>query len=456
MKNQNFFCHLEPISDYQWVLKIGRETYAEHLQVQISIFDDDLLHRDFPKASSLAIDLIELAIIVYAVDRSIQPDRNAPCSVYVTVPVRCPDKLSQQFVHTKLAEILSWYTGYEWVFQFTKRNVSRRKTEIPQMFDWRKRDKPVDVALWSGGLDCLAGLYNRAIEDGKREFILCGTGNNTRIHALQKTVISYLPPHIAQRIKLSQVRYGIKSISGQLPKSPRLRSRGFTFMLIGAICAHLEGRNVLQVYENGIGAINLRFRESEIGLNHANSVHPLSLMLISQWLTHILGQNIQIQNQFLFWTKAQMCQVLLEQGALPVAFATQTCDRMHRKTGAKQCGCCSSCILRRHAIAALDIQDKTVYVYDSKDWLYEPIKFKQIAPGNHIPAVLHQVNQFEYHLNAEKPWQSLVSQYETLSAHVVDRTATYSGIDAAVMRDRLLELLQKYVEEWNILRHSRS
>lgn len=452
MKKEVFFCHFEPISDYQWILKVGQQINKEYLWVQISIFDDDLLRRDFPEAPPIAIDLIELAIIVYAVDRSIQPVRNSYCSVHVTVPVRSPDKLMEESVHIQLAEILHWYTGYEWIFQFEKRSVSRRETEIPQMFDWRELDKPVDVALWSGGLDCLAGLYNRAIENDDREFVLCGTGNNSRIHALQKRVISLLPQRIAQRVKLSQIRYGIKCISGQLPKSPRLRSRGFTFMLIGAICAHLEGRNVLQVYENGIGAINLRFRESEIGVNHAHSVHPLSLMLIGQWLTHVLGKSVRIENPYLFWTKAQMCEVFLKQDALSIAFTTQTCDRMHRKPDAKQCGRCSSCILRRHAFAALDIHDQTSYVYDAEDWLYEPVGFKQIDRGNHIPAVLHQINQFEHHLTIKNSWQSFATQYETLSAHVVDRTAEYSGIDASVMRDKLLELFRRYVEEWYMLR----
>lgn len=445
---ETFTCELEPITSRQWLVRVARLPEFDFLTFKLNLYDEDLLWRNIADIPPIAIDLIELALAVYAVDRSIQPDELSYCRVEVKLPVRCPELLRQPEIHEMLGEILYWYTGYEWNFEFGKREQPGRGLEEPQLFDWRDESKPLDVALWSGGLDCLAGLYNRAFENTDRQFILCGTGANTVVHHLQRRIVEVLPKQMAQRVKLLQVRYEIEDLSGNLPEMTRMRSRGFTFMLIGAVCAHLAGSNVLQVYENGIGAINLRFRESEVGLNHAHSVHPLSLMFIAEWLTQIFGVRFRLENPYLFQTKAQMCKIIVTKGGLDIAFQTETCDRKHRRPDAQQCGRCSSCILRRHAFAALHIHDQTPYVYGLSDWLYEPVPFEVIDDGNHIPAVLYQVRNLNEHLNKSNPWNSLARQYETLAADIVDRTSVYYGLSEQEMRKGLLQLLSRYVHEW--------
>jgi len=450
-------CRFEAVDDYQWHLHVSASDSKQNKIVLVKIFDDDLSRRDFPSAPAVAVDLIELAIFTYAVDRAIQPDRSSPCQVHVIAPVRSPDMLSQGNTMKQLTYILHWYTGYEWSFTFEQRTAAQRKTESPTLFDWRQAGISTDVALWSGGLDCLTGLLNRAIEHEDRQFILCGTGNNNKVHHLQERVVSFLPDSIRQRIKLSRVHFDIRALEGPLPRNPRLRSRGFTFILIGAMCAFLEGQSVLNVYENGIGAINLRFRESEVGLNHARSVHPLSLMLIGQWLSRLLNTSIDIRNPFLFWTKAQMCQILLDdQRLLSPAFQTQTCDRLdrHKKSeGVRQCGQCSSCILRRYAFAVLGMEDQSSYVRSDDSWLRDPVTFDSVKKGNHIPAALRQVDMFRQFLDDDNPWQRFAIQYETLSAHVVDRTAEYHKLTPDEMRRKLLQLFQQYTTEWQTLGH---
>lgn len=450
---ETFVCRFEPINNYQWLVHIGTSPDTEHLTFKLGLFDNDLLRRDLAQISPIAIDLMELATVVYAVDRGVEPNEMSHCRVLVIVPVRCPELLSQQNVHDNLAEILYWYTGYEWHFEFKKREEINRISERPRLFDWRDQVKPLDVALWSGGLDCLAGLYNRAFENKDLRFILCGTGANTIVHSLQRQIVGLLPREIAGRVKLLQVRYEIETLDGHLPNDARMRSRGFTFMLIGSVCAYLEGSRVLQVYENGIGAINLRFRESGVGLNHARSVHPMSLMVIAEWLSKVFDEPFRLDNPYLFLTKAQMCQIISDAGDLMVAFQTETCDRKHRKSDAQQCGRCSSCILRRHAFAVIGVQDQTPYVYDSSKWLYEPVDFETVDEGNHIPAALHQVQNLQWHLNAPTPWESLVSQYETLAADIVDRTSSYYDLSQQEMREGLLGLFSQYVNEWLLLQN---
>ena len=84
--------------------------------------------------------------------------------------------------------------------------------------------------------------------------------------------------------------------------------------MLGAACAYLMGQKVLYLYENGIGAINLPYRESAVGLDHSRSVHPLTLLMVSDVISELLGQEFEVKNPFLFWTKAEMCKALATYG----------------------------------------------------------------------------------------------------------------------------------------------
>jgi len=56
-----------------------------------------------------------------------------------------------------------------------------------------------------------------------------------------------------------------------------------------------------------------------------------------------------------------MCQALVEAGCVDLAFETISCDRLHREKP-MQCGYCSSCLLRRQALAVQRVEDQTCYI----------------------------------------------------------------------------------------------
>ena len=58
--------------------------------------------------------------------------------------------------------------------------------------------------------------------------------------------------------------------------------RGVLYSLFLVLRVHTYGEKVLYLYENGIGAINLPYRESAVGLDHSRSVHPLTLLMVSE------------------------------------------------------------------------------------------------------------------------------------------------------------------------------
>ncbi len=53
-----------------------------------------------------------------------------------------------------------------------------RLTELQMCMPFADPVQPVKVALWSGGLDSLAGLYNQLLAESTTKYTLFGTGAN--------------------------------------------------------------------------------------------------------------------------------------------------------------------------------------------------------------------------------------------------------------------------------------
>ena len=79
-----------------------------------------------------------------------------------------------------------------------------------------------------------------------------------------------------------------------------------------------------------------------------------------------------------------------------------------------------------------------------------PVECQTLLEPKHVHrlAILHQVEALRAILSTRSPWDSLVYQYPRL-ADVVDHTAPHTGMAPEVMRERLIQLYQTYVCEWD-------
>src|SRR6266567_4860950 len=331
--------------------------------IQVGAHDYDLLIKSNRRIPSISADLIDVATAIYIADRiSIRQD-DMPCKIGITIPVRNINIMRESNIIKKFQDILEWYTNDFWTIEFTHYDELGRLSEIQIPLN-ETFEHSTKVALWSGGLDSLAGLCQQLLTYPTYHFTLLGTGSNLFVDHLQKHVYESLNERFPNRNTLIQVPTYVK-YNQVLPKDSSQRARGLFFLLQGIACAYTLGQKTLYLYENGIGAINLPFTKSEIGLDHSRSVHPLSLQYLSELASLVFGTSFNIYNPFMFSTKAEMCQVLCSNNSSDLMFETITCDRRHRKA-ILQCGYCSSCLLRRQAIAALKIKDNTKYIITEK------------------------------------------------------------------------------------------
>jgi hypothetical protein len=420
---------------------------SAHL-VRVGVDDDQVLLKSLRQMPAPVADFVDLAVVVYVADWLSIRRADLARSIHVVLPVRHPEVLVSSEIIRHLHDILYWFTGDNWSFEFTRRTKDGRRAELQRCWPMNAdRGPPDEVALWSGGLDSFAGLCGRLLAAPTKRVTLFGTGSNTIIYNTQQQVAQDVASTFPGQTTLVQVPIRLNE-TRELPKNSSQRSRGFVFMLLGAACAFMEGRDRLYIYENGIGAINLPYRASEVGLDHARSVHLLSLLRMSELISQLLGISFTFRNPFQFQTKAQLCSALMEASVTDLAFRTITCDRLHREQP-MQCGCCSSCLLRRQALAVQRIVDQTPYLMigtQSED------RLRRRAKGVHLLAVLRQVDILCTKLGTLDPWRSMAKEYPVLF-DIVDWTAKEQGIVPSSIADRLLQMYRNYVDEWDAVRH---
>ncbi len=428
-------------------LKKGRIRLTDHATnqtytLQVAVDDGQLLFLNYHSTPPLLADLIDIAAAVHMADRLSKDNGDMPRGILLRLPIRVPEIRDRPSIHKKLQEILYWFTGDHWAFEFTPYSKPGRPAEINTPLPlFQETPRPTRVVLWSGGLDSFAGVYQLLLKDDNTHYTLFGTGSSSIISSTQRHTAAAMKMFFPKRTKLVQLPFYLEDKGGHVKKSSFARSRGFVFMLLGAVCAAQQGQNRLYICENGIGAINLPFRKSEVGLDHSRSVHPLSLLAMGELLSSILCQPFSFVNPFLFWTKAEMCNDPLQMGAAKYMFSTISCDSRHRKQPI-QCGYCSSCLLRRQAIAFHGVTDQTRYQI-----LEGTTRKRRVDDGTHYYAMLKQVDTMRALLSAEDSWQSMSKHYGNL-VDIVEKV----GEHQTVTQDQILRLYRKYVQEWDRVR----
>ncbi len=444
-RTRDYTLHFGSVMNSNGNIQVIDHVRDKESNVGLTVDDSGLRCRVQQQFPSIIADLIDLAVAIHATDRLvIQNLRQEQTRICVVLPVRHPELLSKNAFQYQLSDLLQWATGSRWLFEFCKRLESGRIIEQQPLLS--SADSHVDeVTLWSGGLDALAGLYTRLKASPDKSFMLFGTGSNDNTYSRQEQVFKVLQNSFSNRLNLCRVPIRFFD-SNLLQKNKISRARGIVFTFLGVACAYLMDQNGLHLYENGIGAINLPYRKSSVGLDHTRSVHPLTLLMVSDIISELLGKRIRVKNPFLLWTKAEMCKTLAENRRHDLLPLTMSCDSPHRQHPI-QCGYCSSCILRKQALAASRMEDRTHYI----------VPHGKPPSGNtalYLQHMLTQVSTLRGLLNVSKApnskWESFAHRFPELD-DIVDRTAQTEDLLPTDMQKHLTRLYQTYIAEWDAL-----
>ena len=402
-------------------------------------------------------DLIDLAMAVYYADRRALRSRSpfeltGHREISIRLPVRDFEIWKSNKVNANLTELLSWFTEDSWEFEFTRLDV-HRKSEFEESLFALPVAQPNLALLFSGGLDSLAGLCALMDKNQDCSFILVSGCTSQRTAKIQRDLIRAMVRHWQNQLRELRsvvIPFGIRKPKGSAKEEVSQRSRGFVFLLVGAVAALMAKSKVLYVCENGVGAVNLPLNEGQIGVDNTRGVHPLSLIEMSDFISCVLEQPFRIVNPFEFSTKAEMCQALKKFGLDALVKMTVSCDgfplRIHDSPS--QCGICTSCLLRRcslHAAGLASVDSGTFYRFDVKN------SFVGLSEGQLYPlmALLDQVDRIRTYITSPSPWQPTTEDFPEL-IEIQHKMSEDNHMSMTEIEESYIRMYRTYTEEWGI------
>lgn len=308
------------------------------------------------------LDLLEIAAYVYAADQSVPRSNQADLTgsswrrrIRVGLPVRLPELWNSVPVRAALAEALGFATDDDYDFEFACN--ARPWAEQPYLdFNGTPYSGEIDeVALYSGGLDSLAGAVDAAVNRNRRTLLVTHRSNEKHTPVINANV-ARLRDRLGEHAPIPLVVHANKS--KDLSRDVTQRSRMFLYATLGCVAATLLGKDELRVYENGVVGLNLPILGQLVGARASRTTHPRTLLLLSRLFSVVLDKPFAIANPFLWNTKADVVRII-DAGGFPdlIASASSCGGTIGASKVKTHCGVCSQCIDRRFGILAADLGD---------------------------------------------------------------------------------------------------
>jgi hypothetical protein len=145
----------------------------------------------------------------------------------------------------------------------------------------------------------------------------------------------------------------------------------------------MQGQRSVELFESGIGAINLPLMAGMVGSKATRSSHPEFLRLMSRLVSLVADTEIEFSLPFFSKTKGEVTKKLAELGLQELAVLTASCVGFPlRNSKAKQCGVCPACVFRRQAMQVAGIPEPVQsYEHDFFDppFLSEPVSIERLS-----------------------------------------------------------------------------
>ncbi len=378
----------------------------------------------------LAMDLMRIGQAVYSVDRIARRDRVRSSArrrcVDLTIQVTKPAFWRQKKVVNLLQDILSLLAEDDWRVDF------EASPPIETQACLRLASAP-RICLYSGGLDSAAGLASR-LRSYKGPMLAVTAKHQARQGPLVKEQLAKLRDRYQADIQSVMIRTTLINRPRLSKQESSQRCRSFLFASLGGAIACDAGADVIEMYESGVGAVNLPLMHGMlVGARTTKSSHPRFLRLMSNLVSMVADRGVKFELPFLSNTKAEVVRTLAEDGLADLACQTASCVRypLRNQGKAKQCGYCAACIGRRQALITAGVDEPSEH--------YEVDLFSQqaneIPPSrlDYLAAILMQVEHIKN-----------ISHSRLFQCHVRGTQV----IEAAESEQPLVNLLLRYRQEW--------
>lgn len=321
-----------------------------------------------------ALDFLIIAATVYAVDKIVPRDKaNDRWTRVLNLTLPVHHLAEWNAARDSLQDAISFLTGDIWNLAFRQANrpfQSRRKNRRKSPSGFPKT--PV-ISLLSGGLDSFVGALDllKKYPNQRLLFVSHYDRHVTGPAADQDRLRTFLAQKFTGCINHFQVRVGvIESDENNVAENGKhdfersFRSRSLVFLALGVYAASRVGDEIpIIIPENGAVALNLPLNPSRRGSCSTRTVHPFFLEHLQKAL-ELAGIPNPISNIFDLKTKGELLADCSFPKLLEEAYQlTNSCAKAGRKThwknrGAKACGTCFPCVLRRASLHTVNLDNE--------------------------------------------------------------------------------------------------
>ncbi|HEV8485595.1 MAG TPA: hypothetical protein VGV87_18780 [Blastocatellia bacterium] len=309
------------------------------------------------------LDLMELAGYLFAADRLTargQPDAlmfdSWSRSFHVAMKVRDAKFWGNDATKKKLIDLLVFMTGdREYRFDFQPGHTTDRAHLFDSDEFQTTPEKPHHVMLFSGGLDSLAGAIERLNKSNDIVCLVSHRSGQPSTAMTQTRLVEALGQRFPGRVK--DYRFGT-GLTNKRVVSETQRTRTFLYGSIAFALATALGQKEVTFYENGITSLNFPRRQDLLNARASRTTHPRTMFLLSEFLSHVAGNPIALNNAYRWKTKADVLEVLKTHRAVDLIPSAVTCSRTTMTRGDHtHCGGCFQCVDRRFSASAVGLSD---------------------------------------------------------------------------------------------------
>lgn len=331
------------------------------------------------------IDLLHIASYVFCADRCVNRGNRDSLSNSgwsrkwrFEIPVIDYDFWTDPQIIDALSSALVFMTGDKsYDFHFMKSTSEPLKTEEYQTTLFSNSDlnfqlgKSVDVMLFSGGLDSLAGAIERLNTYPERKLCLINHMSNNRTIRTQRKLIQELNVKYPGRVLPYTFECRYKKLKS---RDETQRTRMFLFSAIAFTICNYFSKNELFIYENGITSLNLSKQTDVINARSSRTTHPKVIGLLQNFYTNF-SKGFSIQTPYYNKTKEDIINIFAQYKEVNLIQDSVSCSSTRDKHEVfPHCGCCSQCIDRRFAVYASGLQEMD-FTY-SLDITQDPLDYE--------------------------------------------------------------------------------
>ncbi len=313
-------------------------------------------------------DLLEIAGFVYAADRNI--DRGSSSSLeyhswarnlHFVIRVRDFDFWQAPSVVEQLSAALCFMSGdkkYEFTFQSGGQDSGQTNLFDADGFVLEKKENTT-IALFSGGMDSLAGALEVLEETSQNLILVSHRSNNPGVSSYQDRVFKLLNKDYPSRIQYFPFYCNLAG--GDRAVEETQRARVFLYTGIAFSLMSLASNQEINVFENGMTSLNFSKRQDLMNARSSRTTHPKTLGLLKNFYSKVAGNDIQIRHPFLYQTKTDIFNKIKKYGKETYIDNTVSCTKTFIKfknnSQATHCGGCSQCVDRRFAAFASELEE---------------------------------------------------------------------------------------------------